>query len=144
MIEKGEADEKVREGWLRAWMIFEVLAVSENVAKESLESLINRLDSDKRVRIYHKVFGELKKVAKPLPKVDSGFSLTCEVELISKKFENLVEIVTEYGPSAIEILEPSSFELKANEAQTILNNVAKILHDFAAAGAGGIVLIKGK
>jgi hypothetical protein len=144
MIKKEEADEKVNEGWLRAWMMFEVLAVNEKTTREALESLINRLDSDKRAEIYNKKFSNLKKVDKPLPNIDSGFSLTCEVELISKKFENLVDIVIEYGPSAIEILEPSNFELKAGEAQTILNSIAKLLHDFAAAGAGGIVLIKGK
>ena len=107
MIQKEEADEKIKEGWLRIWMIFEVLAVNENVTKDSLNSLMNKLEKDNRVRMYKKDFGEMKKVEKPLPQVELGYSLTCEVELISKKFDNLVQIVTEYGPSAIELLEPS-------------------------------------
>ena len=144
MIKKEDADEKVEEGWIRAWMMFEVLAVNENTTKDSLESLMNRLENDNRVRMYKKEFGDIKKVEKPIKDIDVGYSLTCETELISKKFDNLVQIVTQYGPAAIEILEPKKFDLDAGEAQAILNSVSQMLHNFAAARAGGIVFIKGK
>ena len=143
MIEKEEADGKVKEGWLRTWLMFEVLAVNEQTTKNSLESLLKRLDEDSRSKIYKQEFGEMKKVEKPLKNIDVAYSLTCEVELVSKKFDNLVQIVTEFGPSAIEILEPKKFELDAGQAQTILNSISQIMHQFAAARAGGIVFIKG-
>lgn len=143
MITKEETDEKVGEGWLRVWMMFEVLAINEKTTRESLESLMNRLEKDSRVKMYKKEFGEIKKVEKPLPNIDYGCSLTCEVELISKKFDDLVQIVIEYGPSAIELLEPLKFNINAGEAQAVLNSISQIMHDFAAAGAGGIVFIKG-
>jgi hypothetical protein len=144
MIQKEESDEKVREGWIRAWMMFEVLAVNEETTKRSLETLINKLDKDVRVKIYNKSFGDIKRVERPMPNIELGYSLTCEVELISKKFDNLVQIVTEYGPSAIELLEPSKIGLDIGEGQSILNSISKMMHDFAAAGAGGIVFIKGE
>ena len=144
MIEKGECDEKVKEGWIRSWMMFEVLAINEETSRKSLESLLNRLDEDNRVKCYKKEFGEVKKVEKPMQNIDVGYSLTCEVEMVSKKFDNLVQIVTEYGPSAIEILEPKCINVGAGEAQTILNSVSQIMHQFAAAGAGGMVFIRGK
>jgi hypothetical protein len=144
MMIKEEANEKVREGWLRVWMIFEVLAINEKTTKESLESLMNKLENDSRVKMYKKEFGEIKKVEKPLPNIELGYSLTCEVELISKKFDDLTQIVTEYGPSSIELLEPLKFNIGAGEAQTILNLISQIMHDFAAAGAGGIVFIREK
>lgn len=143
MIKKEESDEKVKEGWIRAWMIFEVLAVNEETTKSSLETLMNKLDRDARVKMYNKSFGEIKRVEKPMPNIELGYSLTCEVELISKKFDNLAQIVTEYGPSAIELLEPSKISIDVGEAQAILNSISKVMHDFAAAGAGGIVFIKG-
>jgi len=143
MITKEEANEKVGEGWIRVWLMFEVLAIDENTTKNSLESLINRLEKDVRIKIYKKDFGNLKKVEKPMPNIEFGYSLTCETELISKNFDNLVQIVTEYGPSAIELLEPSKFDLDVGEAQAILNTISEIMHQFAAAGAGGIVFIKG-
>jgi hypothetical protein len=143
MIQKEESDEKVREGWIRTWMMFEVLAVNEETTKNSLEDLINKLDKDSRVKMYNKSFGSIKKVEKPMPNIEQGYSLTCEVELISKKFDNLVQIVIEYGPSAIELLEPSKIGFDVGEGQSILNSISRVIHDFAAAGMGGIVFIKG-
>lgn len=144
MISKEESDEKVTEGWIRAWMMFEVLAVNEETTRKSLEYLVNRLEKDNRIKMYKKEFGELRRVEKPLPDIDSGYSLTCEVELVSKKFDNLAQTVIEYGPSAIELLEPSKINIDAGEAQSILNSISQIMHQFAAAGAGGIVFIKGE
>ena len=144
MIEREEADAKVKEGWIRAWLMFEVLAVNEKTTKNSLEGLLKRLDEDSRSKMYSQEFGEIKKVEKPLKNIEVAYSLTCEVELISKKFDNLAQIVTEFGPSAIEILEPKKFELDAGEAQSILNSISQIMHQFAAAGAGGMVLVRGK
>jgi len=142
MITKEEANEKVEGGWIKTWMMFEVLAVNEKTTRDSLEGLMNRLEDDKRVSVYKKEFGNMKKVEKPVKNVDFGFSLTCEVEMISKKLDNLVQIIIEYGPSAIEILEPSKLEINAGEAQAILNSISQVMHQFAAAGVGGIVLMK--
>ena len=144
MIRKEEADEKIKEGWIRTWMMFEVLAINEETSKKSLESLLKRLEDDARVKMYKKEFGESKKVEKPMKKIEVAYSLTCKIELISKKFDNLVQVVTEYGPSAIEILEPKKFDIDAGEAQIILNSVSQIMHQFAAAGAGGLVFVRGK
>ena len=144
MIPKEEADEKVKEGWLRSWMMFEVLAVNEETTKDSLEKLMKKLEEDNKIAMYKKEFGELAKIEKPMKDIDVGYSLTCEVELISKKLDNLVQIVMQYGPSATEILEPKEFALDAGEAQGILNSISQIMHQFAAAGAGGMVLVRGK
>ncbi|MFQ6020587.1 MAG: hypothetical protein ACE5J4_01025 [Candidatus Aenigmatarchaeota archaeon] len=145
MISKQEADEKVNQGWIRTWMMFEVLAVNEEVTRNSLESLMNKLENDERIKLYKKEFGKIDKVENPPFKdIETAYSLTCEIELISKRLDNLVQIVTEYGPSAIEIFEPKELKVEAGEAQSILNSIAQVMHQFAAAGAGGIVFIKEK
>lgn len=144
MIEKEIADEKVHEGYLRVWLMFEALAVTEDVTKKSLESLIERLDKDERVKIYKKDFSNPIKVDKPLKDIETGYSLTTEIELISKNFDDLVQIVTEYGPSAIELLEPKQLKMDCGEAQAVLNTISQMMHQFAAAGVGGIVLVQGK
>ena len=142
MITKKESDEKINEGWIRTWMIFEVLAINEQISKESLESLIGKLENDPRAKVYSKNFGEFRRVVKPIEGVDEGYSITCEVELISKKLDNLIQIVTEYGPSATELLEPTKLKVDVSEVQTILNNISSLVHQYAQAGAGGIVFIK--
>lgn len=142
MISENEAKEKVDQGWFKVWLMFEVLGVKEDVAEKALESLVNKLDNDERVKVYKKQFGDFLKVEKPLEGVEEGFSLTCEVEIISKKLDNLAQIVIEYGPSAIEVMEPTNFKMDAGEAQLILNTISQTIHQFAAAGAGGIVFIR--
>ncbi len=144
MISEEEANKKVEEGCFRVWIVFNAMAINENVARESLESLTNKLDKDDRVKIYKKVFGEAKRIEKPLKNIEVGYSVVCEISLVSKNFDNIVQIVIEYGPSAIEIYEPEKFVLKAGEAQSILNSIAFMMHSLAAVGAGGIVVMKGE
>ena len=48
-----------------------------------------------------------------------------------------------YGPSAIEILEPKNIKLELGEAQNVLAEIANLVHRFAQAGIGGVVISKG-
>ncbi len=144
MIEKTLADEKVEHGWLRTWLAFEVLAAKKERAKEALEMLIDKMDKDKKAKIYSKQFSELRTVENPMKNVKEAFSMTCEIELIAPNFDNLLQVVLEYGPSAIEIIEPSELKMKISEAQGVLNSVSQMMHKFAAAGVGGIVIAGGK
>jgi hypothetical protein len=142
MITEEEAHKRVDEGWFRCWAAFEALAIDEKVAKDALENLIDKLDKDARVKVYKKSFGEAKKVEKPMPNIDVGYSLTCEASIVSKNFGSLAEITIEYGPSAIEVIEPEKFNLNAGEAQSVLNSISDMMHRIAAAGIGGIVFMK--
>src|SRR3989304_4363503 len=142
MISENEAKEKTEQGWFRVWMIFEVLGVNKEISKSSLESLMENLEKDKRAKLCKKQFGDVLTVEKPLKGINEAFSYTCEVELISKKFDEIAQIVIEYGPSAIEIIKPTSFKMDAGEAKMVLNTISQTMHQFAAAGAGGIVFIK--
>lgn len=141
MIDKHLAEEKIESGWIRARFDFDVLAINEKKTKEALEELMDRLDKDHRVKMYKKEFSDIKRVEKPLKDIEFGYSMTCEVELVSNKFEDLVGIVLEYGPSASEVLAPGKVSFPISEAQSILNNVSMMMHRFAAAGLGGIVLV---
>jgi hypothetical protein len=143
MIEKSVADERVQAGWLRAWLAFEALAVSEDVTRSTLEELVNKLDSDARVKVYKKSFGQAIKREKPLKNIEFGWSITVEVELVAKSLQGLLSIIMEYGPSSVEVLEPAKFSVGAGEAQNILNMVASMMHEYAAAGLGGIVFLRG-
>ena len=65
-------------------------------------------------------------------------------QFVAKNFRELVQVIIEYGPSAIEILEPSKSQLSMSEAQDVLNNVAGMMHRYAAAGLGGTIIVRGK
>ncbi len=140
MISKEEANEKVSDGWVRVWFAFEALAVGEDVTKKALENLLEKLETDQRVKVYKKEFSQVKRVENPLPEIKEGFSVVAEVEIIVKKFDELVQIVMEYGPSAVEILEPKELKLNIGDCQNVLNGVSDMMHRFAQAGVGGMVI----
>lgn len=144
MITNEEVKDRVEKGWLKVWMAFEVLGIKEEVTKKALEELIDKLDKDNRVKLYKKEFSTIQEIKNPIKDIEKGYSLMCETEFIAKSLDNLVQIVTEYGPSATELLEPKKFNIESREAQVILNTISGMMHQFAAAGLGGIVFIRGK
>ena len=131
---------KVKDGWIRSWMMIEVLAVTEEAAKTALEKHIKKMGREKRTIIYNKKFHEIKKVEKPLPNIEKAYSHVAELELVTQAYDQLIYLVMNYGPSSIEILEPEKLKIGMGEAQSILNSIAEMIHKFVAAGIGGIVI----
>ena len=69
-----------------------------------------------------------------------AYSQVVELKLFAKDLPALVNTVILYGPSAIEIIGPNNKKVSAEEMQNLTNIVAGVVHQFAAAGVGGIVL----
>ena len=49
-----------------------------------------------------------------------------------------------YGPSSVEIIGPDKKEISVAETQDIVNLLAGVVHQFAAAGVGGIIITPDK
>ena len=137
---KEEIRAKRKEGWIEAWFAIEALAVNEETVKTAMESHIERLCNAKDVFVYEKKFLDIRKVEKPLKNVDSAFSQVVEVKLFVKSLFSLINIVMLFGPSSIEIIGPNRKEINIDEVQNIANMIAGIIHEFAAAGIGGMVI----
>ncbi len=131
---------KLKNGWIRSWMMIEVLAITEKTAKSALEKHTQKMGREKRTIIYNKKFHEIKKVEKPFPKIETAYSCVMELELVTQTYDQLIYLVMNYGPSSIEILEPEKLKIDMGEAQSILNSVAEMIHKFVAAGIGGVVI----
>lgn len=131
---------KVKKGWLRAWMMIEVVAVTQEAAKKALEKHVERLAREKKSIVYKRKYHEAKKIKAGFANVPEAYSLVVELELAAQDFDHLFFIVLNYAPSSIEILEPEKYVMDAGEAQGVLNSLADILHRFAASRDGGIVI----
>lgn len=142
MLTKEQISEKLKQGWIQASMMFEVLAVTEEAAKEALQNHIDKLEKRGFVDMVKKDFSPAEKVEKPMQGIESAFSQVCETEIMVKGLENLVQIVLEFGPTSVEILKPEKYEISIREAQNMLNLMAEMMHRFAAAGFGGIVIAR--
>jgi len=143
MLSKEQIAEKLKQGWIQAGMMFEVLAITEEAAKEALQSHVGKMEKDGLVSVVKKDFLQIEKVEKPVQGIETGFSQVCNTELMAKNFDTLVQIVLEFGPASVEILKPDKYQLSAGEAHNILNTMAEMMHRFAAAGFGGIVIARG-
>ena len=141
---KEKADKKInKDGWIRATMMVEILAVTEEAAKHALEKHVEGLSKEKQVMLYKKDFSELTKLQNPLPRnpnIKEAFSQVVDLECAVQRYEDLIQIVMHYGPSSMEILEPGKIKLELGEAQGIMNSLADMIHKFVAAGVGGVVI----
>ena len=142
-IEEKDVKEKLNDGWLRAWVMVESLAVREDISRQSLEELANLVDKEQDIGVTKRELKESHKVEKPLPNIDEAYSTVLEMEILAKNYKTLVGFVMNYGPSAIEILEPKNIKLELGEAQNVLAEIANLVHRFAQAGIGGVVISKG-
>lgn len=135
-----QINKKMKEGWVRTSMMIEAMAISKDAVESALKKHVGRMEKEKCLFIYKKDFQETKEVEKPLPNIPKGFSQVVDIEAVAENFDRLVYIVLNYGPSSIEILEPEKMEIDIGQAQGILNTIATMIHRFAAAGGGGMIV----
>lgn len=138
--EREIAEEKIEEGWIDAWFAFEVVAITKEAAQEALKKHIEKLGKLRSVILYEKKFSEPKKIEKFSPKIKEAWSQIAETRIAIKSFFDLINIVILYAPSAIEIHSPKEFRVKLEEVQNIANLIAGLIHQFAAAKIGGVVI----
>jgi hypothetical protein len=125
--------------WMEVEMCFEVLGMGEDVVKASLEEHIQKLKQVKTALVYSAEMGEVEEVEKPMKDVEKAYSQIAEVGIMVKDLKTLIAISISYGPSSIEVIEPSKLEVNAGEVQDVANMVSGIIHQIASAGLGGIV-----
>jgi len=135
-----EAKKRVKNGWIRVGMMIEALAVSKEAAESAMKKHVQKMEKEDGMIIYKKEFREISEVKTPFPNIEKGYSQVVDLELVAESFDKLVYIVLNYGPSAIEILEPKNITMDFGEAQGILNSLASLVHTYAAMGVGGILV----
>jgi hypothetical protein len=134
------AEKRIREGWIKSTMIIEVLAINREATESALRKHVDKMVEEEDTMILGREFHEVQEVSKPLPNVEKAYSQIVDVDVLTRNFDQLVRLVVSYAPSSIEILEPEKLSIDMGEAQGILNSIAEIIHKFAAAGLGGVMV----
>jgi len=132
--------QKEKEKWIRCWFAIEVMAVRKDVVEQALGRHVEKMEKIPSVFIYKKDFKEIKKVDNPPKGVEEAYSQVVDLELFVKDLFSLINVVIVYGPSAIEILGPDKLDVSIEELQNLTNLIAGLIHQFAAAGLGGMVI----
>lgn len=141
---KEQVKKKRKEQWVEAWFAIEALAVDKAVVEDALKKHIEKLSKAKDTFVYESSFAEARLQENPMKGVDKAYSQIASVRLFLKDIFTLLSIVVVYGPSSIEIIGPEKKEIKIDEMQNMANVIAGIVHQFASAGVGGIVISPGK
>ena len=111
---------------IRAIMMIEVAGRPPEYLAESIGAHINKLNSVKDVRLVN------SKISKPAI-VDSSkdlYSCFAEVEVETTGLINLMDLVFDFMPSSIEIIEPVDLELNCQEVTMFMNDLAGRLHKY--------------
>ncbi len=150
-----EIKSKQKKGWIKAWFAIEVVAMGKDLANEAIRKHIERLLKAKETLFMDIKYSEpveaqalseqiKKKMQEKAGSDAKAFSVTADITFMCKGLTTLLELVMMYGPSAIEVLEPSDMKINIDEIQNIANIFSGILHQFAASGVGGLVISTNK
>jgi len=143
-VQKDEINDEIskrkKDNWFEVWFSIEALAVNEDVVKSALKKHVEKLSHVKDVFVFDTVFKDVAKVENPMKNVEHAYSQVVNVKFFVKKLSTLLNVVLTYGPSSIEVIGPHKKEIDISEVQDIANVLAGLVHQFAAAGAGGIVI----
>ena len=135
-----EVKRRLKDGWIKVGFMIEAMAISKEATESALKKHVEKMEKEKDVIISRKEFKPTAEVARPLPNIEKGYSQIVDVELVAKSFDKLIYMSMNYGPSAIEILEPNKITMGFGEAQGILNSIASVMHTFAAMRGGGVLV----
>lgn len=148
-MEKTTEEEKklLEKGWIKVWMLFEVVAVKKEVAESALLEHVKKIKKETSLRVFNENFTSTD----PIEPADhlkahgitETWSQLAELIIFANDFEALMNMVVTYAPTAIEIQGPSKITLDLRSAQNALSTVTDMMHKFAAAGIGGM-MISGK
>lgn len=117
--------DKISQGWIHAIIVVEVLGKPPEHVSQVLEKAIEKLAQENDLEIVEKKFYE------PHP-VENIFSTFAEIEILFADIKKLIDIIFDYMPSSIEILEPQELKFKAVDATNFLNDLAARLHQYDA------------
>lgn len=129
---------------LEVWMVFDVVAATEEAAQDSIDDHLEKLESEKSVVSMTSEVDEVSRVEQPSPDLDEGYSQVAEVEMEITSFSDLVGIVINYGPTSVDVKSPDRVEMDLREVRDALNAVAQIMHQFLQSGAGGMMVSRTK
>lgn len=148
MAKLSEDEQKlIEKGWIKAWLLFEVVAVKKEVAEGALKAHVGKLKKEYAVKVFEENFTSIDPI-EPAEQfkahgIKETWSQIAEIIVFVKDFETLTNMVVTYAPTAVEILAPSKISMDMRSAQNSLATVADMMHKFAAAGIGGM-MISGK
>jgi hypothetical protein len=131
--EELDIDLAMREGGVRAKLYIGVQANDLETAKKALDNMVNtRLKAEQHAYLLEvKMYDILKEKRGAKGKKTEYFSGVSEVDLLADDYRWFLNIVLRYGPSAVEITEPTELKLTSEQMHSIVADVADFAHIYS-------------
>ncbi|MFH0861719.1 MAG: hypothetical protein V1875_01700 [Candidatus Altiarchaeota archaeon] len=122
---------KMGEGGILATLYMGVQGNDEEAAKSALENMLfKKLVKEENVSLLEvNVFDIIREKSKK--KGEKFFSGVAEVKLVADDFRWFVNIIMRYGPSAVEIVEPTEVKLNAEQMHSMVADVSDFVHMYS-------------
>jgi|APSaa5957512576_1039674.scaffolds.fasta_scaffold27014_1 hypothetical protein len=109
-----------------AIMIVEMMGKPADYLKKSLDTHINNIKNRKSVEVLSSEINEPKTIEES----DGFFGCFAEVEVKVETLKDLFDLVFDYMPASVEVVDPKSVSLGLEESTSLLNNMAGRLHRY--------------
>ncbi len=127
-MDQKEIRDKLAHEWLRTHLIFEILGKPAEHIEKAMDMLLEKLAEEKNIELLDKKTNK----AKPVEKTKQVFTTFAEAEVLINKLPRLIEIIFDYMPSSIEIVEPTVLKFKNEDVNALINDLAAKLHHYDA------------
>ena len=111
---------------IRAIMIIEVMGRPAEHLLEMIKIHVGQIKTMKDIKYISESFSEPKKIEAE----QEFYTCFAEVEIETKGFQKLMDLIFDFMPSSIEILEPSNIDFSLSDATSFLNTLAGRLHKY--------------
>lgn len=113
-------------------MIVEMAGRPANHVKESLTKHVGVLEKLSDIEVHKIDLSDAKEIEQPkdAPKTETMFTCFAEVDLETESFSRMTQVMFDFMPSSVEVIEPSKVQLESSEATELLNNLSGRLHRY--------------
>lgn len=119
--------ERLKKGWLRAIVTFEVVGRPEKHVVDALDQyLANIAKEEARILIVEEARED------PVKHDDGMFSTFAEVELLGKDLDTFTWLCLNFSPASIEIMEPEQVEIDSQDMTNWLNDLLSKIHEIGS------------
>ena len=106
--------------------IIEIMGKPPSIIEKTLRGVVDSFSN--RYEVVSTDYSEAEEV-----KASSLFSAFVEIEFKVKDFEGLFSAVIDYGPTIIEVIEPSMINVSSTELQASLSDLVSKFHSMSKA-----------
>ncbi|MFH1173795.1 MAG: hypothetical protein V1725_01540 [archaeon] len=123
-MKEAEIQEKLKAGFMRARIIFEMIGNPKEHVIKTLKGYIANIKSDERIITLGEDYAEPEEM-------DDGklWSTFCELEVLIKDLETFTWLCVNFSPASIEVLEPDEFLITNKDLGIWLNELLLRLHE---------------